>query len=51
MLVLLALYFISEQMHLNSNMMTLILNNGMILVFAAVVFFIERPSFAVLKKK
>jgi len=47
----LALYLISEQMHFSSNAITLILNNLMILVFATVVFLIERPSFAILKKK
>lgn len=47
----LALYFVSEHVHFGSNTVNLILNNAMILVFAVVVFLVEKPSFALLRKK
>jgi O-antigen/teichoic acid export membrane protein len=47
----LALYFVSDQVHFGSNTITLVVNNSLILLFAIVVYLIERPSFAILKKK
>jgi O-antigen/teichoic acid export membrane protein len=47
----LALYFVSDQVHFGSNTITLVVNNSLILLFAIVVYLVERPSFAILKKK
>ena len=47
----LTLYFLGMQLHFGSNVLTLIINNGLIVLFAAAVFFIEKPSLAVFKRK
>ncbi len=47
----LILYLVSGQLHFESNTIVLAINNCLLLLFALVVFFIERPSFAILKKK
>jgi len=46
----LTLYFVSRQISFESRAMELIVNNSLILLFASVVFFIEKPSFSLLKK-
>ncbi len=46
----LILYFLSTLIHIDSKVLGLIVNNGLILVFVAIVFFIEKPSFALLTK-
>jgi len=45
----LILYFMSTQINLDSKVLMLIINNGLILIFVAVVYFMEKPSFALLK--
>jgi O-antigen/teichoic acid export membrane protein len=45
----LILYFLSTQINLDSKIVALIVNNGLILIFVAVVYFMEKPSFALLK--
>lgn len=44
------LYFLSTQINLNSKILTLLINNGLILIFVAVVYLMEKPSFALLNK-
>jgi O-antigen/teichoic acid export membrane protein len=46
----LTLYFVSRQISFESKAMELIVNNSLTLLFALVVFFIEKPSFSLLKK-
>lgn len=45
----LILYFLSTQINIDSKVLNLIVNNGLILVFIGVVYFMEKPSFALLK--
>ena len=45
----LILYFLSCQLRIDSRVLSLIVNNGLILIFVAVVYFMEKPSFALLK--
>ncbi len=45
----LILYFLSSRINIDSKALSLIINNGLILVFIAVVYFMEKPSFALLK--
>jgi len=45
----LILYFMSTQINLDSRVLMLIINNGLILLFIAVVYFMERSSFSLLK--
>jgi O-antigen/teichoic acid export membrane protein len=47
----LTLYFVSEHIHIGSNAVTLIFNNGMIIAFAVIVYLVERPTLAILNKK
>ena len=47
----LTLYFISEYIHIGSNAITLIFNNGMIIAFAIIVYLAEKPTLAILNKK
>jgi O-antigen/teichoic acid export membrane protein len=46
----LILYFLSCQLRIDSRVLSLIVNNGLILIFVVVVYFMEKPSFAILKK-
>jgi O-antigen/teichoic acid export membrane protein len=41
----LILYFLSTQVNLDSKVLGLIVNNGLILIFIAVVYFMEKPTF------
>jgi O-antigen/teichoic acid export membrane protein len=41
----LILYFLSTQVNLDSNVLNLIVNNGLILIFITVVYFMEKPTF------
>jgi O-antigen/teichoic acid export membrane protein len=45
----LILYFLSTQIHIGSKVLELIVNNGLILIFVAVVFLMEKPSLAILR--
>ena len=45
----LILYFLSTQVTIDSKVLALIANNGLILVFLIVVYLMEKPSFALLK--
>jgi O-antigen/teichoic acid export membrane protein len=47
----LTLYFVSQQISFESKAMGLIINNSLILLFAAVVYLIEKPSFSLVKKQ
>lgn len=47
----LTLYFLGMHIHAGSTTLTLIINNALILLFAVVVFFIEKPSLALLRRK
>ncbi len=44
----LILYFLSVRIVLDSKLLSLIVNNSLILIFVAVVFFMEKPTFALL---
>lgn len=45
----LILYFLSTQIHINSKVLLLVVNNGLILIFVAVVFLMEKPKFKFIK--
>ncbi len=45
----LILYFLSKEIHIDSKVLSLIVNNGLILIFVAVVCLMEKPTFALLK--
>ena len=46
----LILYFLSTQINIDSKVFSLIVNNGLILIFVAVVYFMEKPTFALLNE-
>lgn len=46
----LILYFVSTQLHIGSKAPELIVNNGLILIFVAVVYVMEKPSFKLLSE-
>ncbi len=45
----LILYFLSTQITFNSRTAELVINNGLILIFVAVVYFMEKPRFKLIK--
>jgi hypothetical protein len=45
----LILYFLSIQLHIESRATELIVNNGLIVVFMAVIYFMEKPQFKRIK--
>jgi len=45
----LILYFVSTQIKVDSKILGLIINNGLVLIFVAVVYFMEKPTFAFTK--
>ncbi len=46
----LILYFLSTQLNIPSKILNLVINNSLILLFIAVVYFMEKPSFILLKE-
>lgn len=46
----LILYFLSTQINIDSKVFSLIVNNSLILIFVAVVYFMEKPTFALLNE-
>ncbi|HTB31252.1 MAG TPA: hypothetical protein VK808_04450, partial [Bacteroidia bacterium] len=45
----LILYFLSRQLRIDSRVLSLIVNNGLILIFVVVVYLMEKPTFALLR--